>query len=473
MLVIILNLFCKGDKRSPDAKKQALGVTVSFKLKKNEKCIFNYTNSFFEGNLLTISNPGSNDSVIVKTIATNSPVSLIYNLYVLKKDNQIRPIRYTLLGLPGDTLHLSYSNKAYLNTTECRRRNVLSDSTTLYYTDDTFLPAKNSATSKKAMWESFYQTFSKKYNREIERISGLLYHKEIDTVSYQRLTINCKLHYYKRLLDWVFEKDGGYFKPCLPVILEKMPEIEQILNNDNLFLSNELLDVMDGVVLVKIIYKGKNYTNEVNAYQEAAAVNLGKYKPAYLTVCIAKSPVKIGPGFGQILSDYRSRYKNSVYLSHIDSVLKRDGKVKRLVSNDPLTTLTGNSVSWNKLVKSKKKFLVIDFWASWCVPCRHQLPFIDSLRSVLKTYPVEFVSVNIDENADAWKTASKVEKKFLKENNYHLTNAKKSNIVNSLKINSIPRYLVLKGTEIIASDFYQPSDPSFAKELIQLMAFKK
>ena len=51
------------------------------------------------------------------------------------------------------------------------------------------------------------------------------------------------------------------------------------------------------------------------------------------------------------------------------------------------------------------KVLVVDFWASWCVPCREALPAIDAMAGRLRDRGVLVLAVNVDRNrkaADAW-----------------------------------------------------------------------
>jgi thiol-disulfide isomerase/thioredoxin len=51
------------------------------------------------------------------------------------------------------------------------------------------------------------------------------------------------------------------------------------------------------------------------------------------------------------------------------------------------------------------KVLVVDFWASWCVPCREALPAIDAMARRLQDRGVVVLAVNVDRNrkaADAW-----------------------------------------------------------------------
>lgn len=48
------------------------------------------------------------------------------------------------------------------------------------------------------------------------------------------------------------------------------------------------------------------------------------------------------------------------------------------------------------------KFLVIDFWASWCGPCRAELPNMKTIYADYKSKGVEFFGVSIDKNDADW-----------------------------------------------------------------------
>ncbi len=55
--------------------------------------------------------------------------------------------------------------------------------------------------------------------------------------------------------------------------------------------------------------------------------------------------------------------------------------------------------------KFKNKALVIDFWATWCAPCLHEMPFSQKLHEANKDLPVEFIYIctNSSSNTDVWK----------------------------------------------------------------------
>ncbi len=53
----------------------------------------------------------------------------------------------------------------------------------------------------------------------------------------------------------------------------------------------------------------------------------------------------------------------------------------------------------------KGKVLVLDFWASWCGPCRKEIPTMKGIYEEFKGKGVEFLSVSIDSKKEAWEKA--------------------------------------------------------------------
>jgi thiol-disulfide isomerase/thioredoxin len=46
------------------------------------------------------------------------------------------------------------------------------------------------------------------------------------------------------------------------------------------------------------------------------------------------------------------------------------------------------------------KVVLLDVWASWCAPCREELPMLDDMAGRLRAKGVEIVGVSIDESRD-------------------------------------------------------------------------
>lgn len=70
-------------------------------------------------------------------------------------------------------------------------------------------------------------------------------------------------------------------------------------------------------------------------------------------------------------------------------------------------TPTGKLVS---LTESLGKATLIDFWASWCSPCRHENPNVVSLYNEFHSKGLNIISVSLDENKGSWTRAIEEDK---------------------------------------------------------------
>jgi thiol-disulfide isomerase/thioredoxin len=81
----------------------------------------------------------------------------------------------------------------------------------------------------------------------------------------------------------------------------------------------------------------------------------------------------------------------------------RGGSPGSMAKNFTATDINGKELS---LGDFKGKYVLLDFWASWCVPCRAGNPHLKELYSRYKEKGIEFIGVSDDDrNHDAWHKA--------------------------------------------------------------------
>ena len=67
-----------------------------------------------------------------------------------------------------------------------------------------------------------------------------------------------------------------------------------------------------------------------------------------------------------------------------------------------LPNLDGQPVS---LSQFKGQVVLLDFWASWCVPCIGDLPYLRQVKEKTSGWPVVFLNISLDADEAAWKEA--------------------------------------------------------------------
>ena len=108
----------------------------------------------------------------------------------------------------------------------------------------------------------------------------------------------------------------------------------------------------------------------------------------------------------------------------------------------------GDSIS---LVSLRGKVVILDFWASWCAPCRV------ANKNLVKSYPrwkakgVEIISISLDENAKSWLAA--VKKDRLTWIQLNEMKGWRSSVTTNWQINKIPAsFLIDQEGNVIGRD---------------------
>lgn len=97
--------------------------------------------------------------------------------------------------------------------------------------------------------------------------------------------------------------------------------------------------------------------------------------------------------------DFRSIYGVNI----VEEQLRREKKVA--VGNEyidfTMNNATGEPVTLSSFM-GKGNWVLLDFWASWCLPCEQDLPFIQKIYSEFGNKELTIVGISLDTNRTSW-----------------------------------------------------------------------
>jgi thiol-disulfide isomerase/thioredoxin len=111
------------------------------------------------------------------------------------------------------------------------------------------------------------------------------------------------------------------------------------------------------------------------------------------------------------------------------------------------------------------KVVYIDVWATWCGPCKKEIPMLKQLESQYHGKNIEFVSISTDQDLEKWKSFVVAEQ--LGGLQLHQSDNIDLSISKNFVVNSIPRFILLdKEGKIVSADAPRPSSGQTITALI-------
>lgn len=160
-------------------------------------------------------------------------------------------------------------------------------------------------------------------------------------------------------------------------------------------------------------------------------------------------------------------FPKSVRNSLIGKRLETTIKAKRaVVVGNQAPFLNGRDIN-GKIIRSEdylgERYLLLDFWASWCAPCHEQAPYLNDFFDKYRKLGLEIISISADQDRSVWKkaiTKDKIDRwrNMLISDDFIKENGKKVN--DRFSVAAYPVILLIDKTGVIIyrADGYSGSD---------------
>ena len=188
--------------------------------------------------------------------------------------------------------------------------------------------------------------------------------------------------------------------------------------------------------------------------------NWDKYPPEKIKELFGQYEKEIGAHPDMV--DFLKNMEESEAMMAKQAEMSNGASYKEIVGEDR----NGNSVKLSEIV-AKNNYTILEFWASWCGPCRAEIPNLKKAYDKYKSKGLEIVSVSIDSDHDKWIQAMDEEKptwtNILVEGNF------KSPQVLEYGVVGVPASFLINKEGIIVANNYELREFELDRTLEKIM----
>lgn len=171
--------------------------------------------------------------------------------------------------------------------------------------------------------------------------------------------------------------------------------------------------------------------------------------------------------YQKILGEYGSFLTTENHRERMNAVSARlyQGKKGEMAADFTYPDRNGKLVS---LSDFRGKVVLVDVWATWCGPCRAEIPHLVKLEKEMEGKDVVFIGVSIDQKKDHRKWLEVLEQEGL--SGVQLFAGVSPQIMKDYKFTTIPRFMVFdREGKVVSTNSPRPSNPELKKLLEKLL----
>jgi thiol-disulfide isomerase/thioredoxin len=136
----------------------------------------------------------------------------------------------------------------------------------------------------------------------------------------------------------------------------------------------------------------------------------------------------------------------------------------------PLFSYENHKGGTTSLTDFKGKYVYVDVWATWCGPCKAEIPSLKKMEEKYHEANIVFVSISVDTKKDYEKWKTFVTDKELGGVQLVADKDWSSDFVKAYLINGIPRFILIDPAgNVVQANAPRPSDPKLATLLDGLL----